>query len=593
VEYGEVMKLPTRWSQEVRCPSLSVSGDGRELTFNGPSSSGDKEAAAARTDYPIPPACGIFYYEVEILSKGQKGHISIGFAAGDVKLSRLPGWEKNSWGYHGDDGYSFSAEKNGTPYGPKFGTGDVVGCGVDFSQNRAFYTKDGAFLGNVFDRVGSTTPIYPSVGLRHSGEAIRVNFGHEPFKFNIEDHVLQARNMTWAAIMNTPLRREFITNSPRATGDIDTDTKPDVRAMDVAAAAAMGSEGRGPINQLVLSYLSHHGYAKTARAFQAQCEKRGGLVGRDSNIAGGESGVVPLPVPVPTSSLPPHEDVDVDMDMDLTPPSKMSSTTLPTTTTTTLSTFDGWGPGTHPNDIELRTRIVNSVIEGDINTALNETARWHPKVLEREEGLMLFKLRCRKFVELILEAAELKKRMKRDEAVAYAGVGEGKTEVFDGMDVDDGLEDGVNGFGGGGGSSTIPIKAKRKHSISDWTGAAAAQYESALSSAISYGQALQSDYKTDSRPEVRAIFNRTFGVVAYEDPLEAGGDVAEVAGQEARVALATELNQDILQSQGRPAHPILERLYRQTAACIVQLGLLGVGAAAFADMPKEFLDVDV
>ncbi|KIM84722.1 hypothetical protein PILCRDRAFT_67832 [Piloderma croceum F 1598] len=539
------MKLPTRWSQEVRCPSLSVSGDGRELTFNGPSSSGDKEAAAARTDYPIPTACGIFYYEVEILSKGQKGHISIGFAAGDVKLSRLPGWEKNSWGYHGDDGFSFSAEKNGTPYGPKFGTGDVVGCGVDFSQNKAFYTKDGAFLGNVFDRVGSTTPIYPSVGLRHSGEAIRVNFGHEPFKFNIEDHVLQARNVTWAAIMNTPLRREFITNSPPPHG---------------TAAAAMGSEGRGPINQLVLSYLSHHGYAKTARAFQAQY---------------------------------------VDMDMDLTPPSKKSSTALPTTTTTTLSTFDGWGPGTHPNDIELRTRIVNSVIEGDIDTALNETARWHPKVLEREEGLMLFKLRCRKFVELLLEAAELKKRMKREEAAGCAGVGEGKSGFVDGMDVDDGLEDGVNGFGGGSGSgssgsSAIPIKAKRKHSIShsDWTGAAAAQYESALSSAILYGQALQSDYKTDSRPEVQAIFNRTFGVVAYEDPLEAGGDVAEVAGQEARVALATELNQDILQSQGRPAHPTLERLYRQTAACILQLGLLGVGAAAFADMPKEFLDVD-
>jgi hypothetical protein len=519
-----------------------------------------------------------------------------------VKLSRLPGWEKNSWGYHGDDWFSFSAEKNGTPYGPKFGSaslspslspslscaqtynlklggsnmnsflklaGDVVGCGVDFSQNRAFYTKDGAFLGcvpslppfsptyllfiyyfstgNVFDRVGSTTPIYPSVGLRHSGEAIRVNFGHEPFKFSIEDHVLQARNVTWAAIMNTPLRREFITNSPPSRGGVDTDsdTKPDVHAMDVAAAAAMGSEGRGPINQLVLSYLSHHGYAKTARAFQAQCETRGGLVG----AAGGEEGVVPLPVPAPTSSsLPPREDVDVDMDMDLTPPSKKSSTTLPTTTTSTISTFDGWGPGTHPNDIELRTRIVNSVIEGDIDTALNETARWHPKVLEREEGLMLFKLRCRKFVELILEAAELKKRMRREEA----GVGEGKSGVVDGMDVDDGLEDGVNGFGGGGnnssGSSAIPIKAKRKHSIShsDWTGAAAAQYESALSSAILYGQALQSDYKTDSRSEVRAIFNRTFGVVAYEDPLEAGGDVAEVAGQEARVALATELNQDIL-----------------------------------------------
>ena len=29
-------------------------------------------------------------------------HISIGIAAGDMKLSRLSGWERNSWGYHGD-----------------------------------------------------------------------------------------------------------------------------------------------------------------------------------------------------------------------------------------------------------------------------------------------------------------------------------------------------------------------------------------------------------------------------------------------------------------------------------------------------------
>lgn len=25
--------------------------------------------------------------------------------------------------------------------------GDTIGCGVDFSQNRAFYTKNGVFLG--------------------------------------------------------------------------------------------------------------------------------------------------------------------------------------------------------------------------------------------------------------------------------------------------------------------------------------------------------------------------------------------------------------------------------------------------------------
>lgn len=43
-------------------------------------------------------------------------------------------------------------------------------------------------------------------------------------------------------------------------------------------------------------------------------------------------------------------------------------------------------------------------------------------------------------------------------------------------------------------------------------------------------------------------------------------------------------------SQGRPAHPALERIYRQTAASLTQLALIGNGAAAFVDMPRELLD---
>lgn len=46
----------------------------------------------------------------------------------------------------------------------------------------------------------------------------------------------------------------------------------------------------------------------------------------------------------------------------------------------------------------------------------------------------------------------------------------------------------------------------------------------------------------------------------------------------------------VVESQGRPTRPALESLYRQAAVCILRLGLLGAGAAAFADMPKEFLD---
>lgn len=57
------------------------------------------------------------------------------------------GWEKNSYGYHGDDGHSFCSSGTGKPYGPTFTTGDVIGCGVNLIDNACFYTKNGVNLG--------------------------------------------------------------------------------------------------------------------------------------------------------------------------------------------------------------------------------------------------------------------------------------------------------------------------------------------------------------------------------------------------------------------------------------------------------------
>ncbi|KAL4243912.1 Protein SSH4 [Abortiporus biennis] len=117
------------------------------------------------------------------------------FSCSDVRLSRLPGWERHPWRYHADDGWAFPGfkEKVGSPYGPTYDTGDVIGCGIDFSQNKAFFTKkNGTFLGPVFDNIGKNgQELYPSVGLRHMHESVRVNFGHAPFKFAIEDHLLR------------------------------------------------------------------------------------------------------------------------------------------------------------------------------------------------------------------------------------------------------------------------------------------------------------------------------------------------------------------------------------------------------------------
>lgn len=60
------------------------------------------------------------------------------------------GWDKHSYGYHGDDGHSFCSSGTGQPYGPTFTTGDIIGCGVDLVHNQCFYTKNGTHLGTAF-----------------------------------------------------------------------------------------------------------------------------------------------------------------------------------------------------------------------------------------------------------------------------------------------------------------------------------------------------------------------------------------------------------------------------------------------------------
>ncbi|KAF7319872.1 Ran-binding protein [Mycena kentingensis (nom. inval.)] len=517
----EVLRLPTRFSERYRHDLLSISSDGRDVTYQGVSCNGDKDAAATRTTHPMPPACGIYYYEVDILSKGNKGHISIGFAGKDVRLSRLPGWELNSWGYHGDDGCSFAAEKHGTSFGPTYGTGDTIGCGIDFSSGQAFYTKNGTFIGTVFKDLGKTIDLYPSIGLRHAGEAVRANFGQDPFRFDIEYYVHQQRTQTWSNIMATPVSTSLLADiTPGATPYASTSKIP-----------ATDDQTRGAINKLVLSYLAHHGYSKTARAFQKQTTRDGG-----------------------------------DVDMEGTDDSGLG--------------VDG--------DMERRTQIVQSVQKGDIDSALADTRKHYPSVLTADDGLMLFKLRCRKFIELLLETTELKKQMDAELAVPVKiPVPTLVAEDDDGMEMD--VDEDAIPLGSPPPPPPVSL-FKTAEKTARTTASSKEKLEAALNQAIHYGQSMLNDYQSDKRPEVQSLFKRTVGIMAFNDPIEQGGMATEVARPEARGELANELNQAILLSQGRPSRPGLETVFRHTAACVYQLGIVGGGAAAFADMQKEFLD---
>ena len=198
------LSLPTCWNAKDKSQFLELNPGNLRVWYQGicvhlGTGKTDLDAAAIRANRPISVQCGIYYFEVAVISKGRDGYIAIGFQAGSVALGRLPGWEDSSWGYHGDDGHSFCCSGTGKPYGPIFTTGDVVGCVINFVSNTVLFTKNGMLLGVAFSDFitpsKSGLPLFPAVGLRTPGEVVEVNFGSKPFKFDILQYYMVVKLM--------------------------------------------------------------------------------------------------------------------------------------------------------------------------------------------------------------------------------------------------------------------------------------------------------------------------------------------------------------------------------------------------------------
>jgi hypothetical protein len=72
--------------------------------------------------------------------------ICIGLSELDVTRDLLPGWPPGSVAYHGDDGCVFNGMGNADAWGPTFGAGEVVGCGI-FPNGNVYFTRSGSYLG--------------------------------------------------------------------------------------------------------------------------------------------------------------------------------------------------------------------------------------------------------------------------------------------------------------------------------------------------------------------------------------------------------------------------------------------------------------
>ncbi|KAJ1992949.1 hypothetical protein H4R33_000825 [Dimargaris cristalligena] len=335
--------LPTEWSKKESTDTIALTVNNLQANYTGQGIR-DSDAVSIRSNRPIPTQCGVYYYEVTIVNKGYDGFIGIGFSHGSVSTARLPGWEANSWGYHGDDGNCFSGSGSGRPYGPTFTSDDTIGCCINLFNHKVFFTKNGVRLYTAFHGVKGT--LYPTVGMRTRDEKVLANFGARPFKFDIEQYFLDEKQRLWASIKSIPPpvpstkeNRGLIAAmraQPTDSGESDAPTELDIT------------------NDLVLSYFIHHGYRHTARAFA-------------QNVLG-----APSHQPAPATTPAPLTRILVD-----------------------LNEQDA--------EIKVRQRIAQLVLVGNIDGAIYLTQKHYPNVLANNEKVY-FQLRCQKFIELIKRA---------------------------------------------------------------------------------------------------------------------------------------------------------------------------------------------
>ena len=143
------------------------------------------------------------YFEVEIVSPGQKGCIGIGVGPCDSRLHGQPGWTAQTFGYHADDGNLYNQSGYaGLPFGPTCTKGDVMGCGIDFESAaitgyaRLWFTKNSTFVGSPVKVKVPPKGFFSLIGMQYTGVVVKY-LGHSQQKTPYSIQVLCKCDFLW------------------------------------------------------------------------------------------------------------------------------------------------------------------------------------------------------------------------------------------------------------------------------------------------------------------------------------------------------------------------------------------------------------
>eukprot|EP00894_Picocystis_sp_ML_P001856 jgi/Pico_ML_1/52373/g3085.t1 len=195
--------LPSELNTKNTGSFLEISRDKCTVRYTGHGSH-DNDVGSVQADVGVPSNVPVYYFETKVVDGGEKCCVGIGFTDKKFKVTRQPGWEPNSYGYHGDDGKKFHNNGLGENYGPTFNTGDVIGAGILLEKQEIFYTKNGKYLGVAFRNV--SLPLYPTVGLHSMNECVQIDFlGKKGFMYDPTILVAQVEENTKQAVERVPM----------------------------------------------------------------------------------------------------------------------------------------------------------------------------------------------------------------------------------------------------------------------------------------------------------------------------------------------------------------------------------------------------
>ncbi|KAF9917025.1 hypothetical protein BX616_002132 [Lobosporangium transversale] len=563
-------QLPSRWSTVDKTDKTRLSEDDLQAHYFGPGEV-DSDAASIRANRPIPPQCGVYYYEVMIKSKGQKGYIGIGVCSAMVPLDRLPGWEPQSWGYHGDDGNSFGGCGNGRPYGPVFTTGDVIGCGINFRDMSLFYTKNGVYLGVAFRDLKGT--LYPTVGMRTAGEVVEANFGQREFVYNIEDYVMNEKIEAWQTLENSL-----------------QSTLSERHQMSYLSQS---------LSELILSYMIHHGYSESAKQFS--------------------NDLLPTPLQRQGSSTSAAKEFQnyPPLVLDTERRKEIRDTILAGEIDRAMELLDTYYPGiTMENEdmlLQLRCRkfveMVNKASTPLRKLDQQKTGKGKGKDKDKDTVKGEIKSHPRSFMDVeMTDVNRGEETMEIDqERPPPSSISISKRTALEQGDY----------------NSNNSNRSEGLEELGDM-----------LKDAIQYGQSLHEQYKDNRRLSVQEMLVDSFAILAYSDadhtaptslpatkslssssssssslshplpPLHSSSSSSSSHHHRhhhqhqhrhgskpiSREKVANTVNTAILASQDLPTIAPLETIYRQTNVVMSELTRLGVGSAAFLDVEKDCLE---